>query len=221
MSDDCQFWLTWVVNLLIAVGTIGAVFVALFGERLKSKFFPPVLHLELLNVQGVRTPAQFTWVENNEAKQRMGWARYYHLRVTNESRWPMATEVQIYIVSVEQKGPNGQFLPTWTGELPLGWALSTDQATPRKVGRPATCDFCSIAEDKWIQFHPTVLPMGFKSRINKEDPERDRDLIVTVQAIAMEGSSKKLRLRMSWDGNWEVGDVEMQNHFQIAALAEN
>jgi hypothetical protein len=39
------------------------------------------------------------------------------------------------------------------------------------------------------------------------------DFIVTLQAESCEGSSATLRLRLSWDGKWEDGDLEMAAPF--------
>jgi hypothetical protein len=43
-----EFWWNWFVQLAIAIGTIGAVIVALFGNRFRAFLLPPRLKLSLL-----------------------------------------------------------------------------------------------------------------------------------------------------------------------------
>jgi hypothetical protein len=41
------FWWNWWLHLAVAVGTIGAVLVALFGQAFRAKFFPRNSHCDL------------------------------------------------------------------------------------------------------------------------------------------------------------------------------
>lgn len=216
MSDECRFWLDWVVNALIAVGTIGAVIVALFGERLKARFFPPRLRVSLVNPLGVKTPVLLTWTDERGAEQRSTKpGRYYHVQVENAARWPKATQVQICIVRLEEPRPSGEFAITWTGEIPLQWELQAIHPLTRDVGRTATCDLCSVVQDKWLQLRTMIQVMNFQSTRKRADPNAIMDFIVTLEARSIEGSSPPLRLRISWDRDWADGDVEMQQHFTV------
>ena len=81
---DHQFHWYMAVNWLVAVGTLGAVFVALFGRFL----FRPKLQLELESTKGEWT----SW--RKEGKEML--ARYYHVRATNpRRRWSSATGISL------------------------------------------------------------------------------------------------------------------------------
>lgn len=216
MSDLWKFWLDWCVNALIAAGTIGAVLVALFGERIRARWFPPQLELSMPKPEGVRTPVRLTWrdaegVDHAEVKD----GRYYHVEVSNRARGAKATQVQICVIRVEEPRADGQFEIAWTGELPLQWMLQEIQPLTRVVGRTAVADLCSVVKDKWVELRPMIGVANFNARRRKEHPPAQRDFIVTLEARSAEGSSPPLRLRITWDGEWEDGDFEMRRHLVI------
>lgn len=94
MNSDQQFWWNWGVNLAVAVGTLGAVVVALFGEYLRPK---PRLKLKLLRKEGEKT--LLTRIESGEYADDVG---YYHLRISNERRWCPAENTQVYLTRLEE-----------------------------------------------------------------------------------------------------------------------
>lgn len=57
MDQTVAFWLNWGVQLLVALGTIGAVLAALFGKWFAGKVFPPKLRVWLENEDGERVDA--------------------------------------------------------------------------------------------------------------------------------------------------------------------
>jgi hypothetical protein len=219
VTDDYKFWLDLLINVLIAAGTVGAVLVALFGERLKAAMFRPKLQLSIPRPQGVATPVSVAHTsETMETKTRIEKGRYYHVEVRNLSRWPNATQVQICVTHIEERRADGNFEVEWSGEVPLRWMHQEIHPLSREVGRPATCDLCDVVRDKWIELLPMIKPFNLKSRRSKEDSPDSRDFVVTLQARSAEGFSPPLRVRISWDGEWEDGDVEMQRHVKIKVL---
>jgi hypothetical protein len=83
----------------IAVGTIGAVVVALFGGWLRARLVPPKLALRLVDDRGRETPVLLT-APNGDIRKTVG--RWYHLRVVNERRWSPVTEVQVFLLIVSR-----------------------------------------------------------------------------------------------------------------------
>ena len=149
MSGDNHFWWGWWVNLSAAVATFLAVLVALFGDWTKAYLFSPKLMLELRNPVGVKTTIVLQWQsEEGERRQRTEDARYYHVRVSNEARWPSATQVQVYLVRVEEPGPDGELQVTWSGEIPIQWTNQQIYPLARTIGPPADIDLCSVVKDK-------------------------------------------------------------------------
>ena len=69
-TDPSLFWWSWWVQVAIAVVTISAVVVALFGQALRARFFPPRLALALVHPEG-----ELTRFGNGHQ------VRYYHVRV--------------------------------------------------------------------------------------------------------------------------------------------
>lgn len=83
MVPTSEFWMSWIVQVAIAVGTISAVLVALFGGWLRGRLAPPRLTLRLENADGVKTPVSLT-APDGSTRETMG--RWYHVRVFNERR---------------------------------------------------------------------------------------------------------------------------------------
>ena len=88
LAQSVMSGLTLFVNVLIAIGTIGAVIVALFGNWLRFRMFPPILNIRLLDPEG-EGPLPVT---------RHKWWRISGLRpvvslpVSNGRRWiPLRT----------------------------------------------------------------------------------------------------------------------------------
>lgn len=135
IAGDTQFWWNWWVNVAIAIGTIATVVVALFGQALRLKLFPPRLKLLLANPEGERTPVLITWRdEKGEPRERTESARYYHVRVVNERRLSPATNVQVFLIGMEERGPDGQLQVTWTGDVPMRWRHQEVFPPVRTVG---------------------------------------------------------------------------------------
>ncbi len=181
--SSSQFWLNWVVQAAIAVGTIGAVIVALFGDWLRARFVPPKLVLRLDNDRGVKTPVALT-VQDGRIDRTVG--RWYHLRVANERRgWSPARQVQVFLLRIEEPDAAGQYKITWVGEIPMRWAHQEVTPVLRTIGYAVLCDLCSVVKENWVELHPLVLPFALNAK------RRERcDLIATLQARGLETDSK-------------------------------
>jgi hypothetical protein len=203
-------WWEWGVQVVVAVGTVGAVVVALFGDWLRNKLAPPALRLAIVNPDGVKTRAQLTWQEDGVAQTRVEDARYYHVRVRNDRRWFAAHHVQLMLLRVEEPGPNGAPQVTWTGEIPVRWEHQEVYPAARTIGAEANADMCSVIRGKFLQLHPMIFPANF-------DWQRRAAcvLILTLQARGDEGDSPLVRVQVAWDGKWEDGATEMRRHLTI------
>lgn len=211
MSPDSQFWWNWWVQLAVAVGTFAAVFVALFGDWVKSKFFRPNLLLSLVSPKGSLTTAT---LQSPSGETRSEQARYYHVRVANQKNWPTATQLQIYLTRLEEFGPDGEPIIKWSGDIPLRWKFQEIHPLVRTIGPAADCDLCSVVKGKWIELHPLVVPNNLQAhRAGKAD------FVVSLQARSNEGESKIHRFRISWDGQWHDGENEMANHLVVKEVS--
>lgn len=214
MNMATQFWADWWVQFAVAVGTIGAVVVALFGQAFRGKFFPPLLSLSLADPRGELTEVRLAWTDGGQTHERSEAARYYHLRVSNARRWSPAQQVQVVLLRVEEAGADGEWVSVWSGDIPLGWRhQEVLPSVLRTIGPEAWVDLCSVVKDKFLQIHPLIKPN------NLETVRRvPTSFIVTVQARGNEADSEPLRLQISWDGNWHDGAQEMQRHLAVKVI---
>ena len=215
MSAECQFWWNWWVSLGAAVATLAAVLVALFGDWIKAKLFSPKLALSLRNATGEKTTVTLQWQTEQGLQQRIEEARYYHVRVENQVRWPSANQTQVYLLRVEEPGPDGGLQVTWSGELPVQWTHQAIHPVSRTIGPGAYCDLCSVVKGKWIQLHPLIVPNNFPLQ-----KRTATTLVVSLQAKSNEGESSIARFQIAWDGEWEDGDIEMTRHLVVKDVTE-
>ncbi len=213
MTPDIQFWWNWWVSVAVAIGTIATVIVALFGQGFRSKFFPPQLVLKLAVTEGEKARVRLAWLDQGEPKERWEDARYYHLRVSNERRWSPANNVQVFLIRMEEQGPDSELQITWSGEVPMRWRLQEVFPPARTIGPAADCDLCSVVKGKWLELLPLVAPY------NMDVKRRQKSLVVlSLQARGNEADSPILRVQISWDGGWEDGAQEMKRHLVVKVL---
>ncbi len=213
LSSISQFWLNWWVQLAVAIATVSAVLVALFGQGFRAKFFPPQLSLALANSDGEKTRVQLRWIENDIENERMEDSRYYRIRVTNARRWSPANQVQVVLLQVEEPAADGQFTSSWVGDLPLIWKHQPVFPVLRTIGPDSDVDLCSVVKDKWLQLHPLIPP--FDLEVRRRDSAR---MILSLQARANESDSQVIRVEISWDGKWHDGTQEMKTHLIVKVV---
>ena len=213
MTPEDQFWWNWWVSIAIALGTISAVLIALFGQAFRAKFFPPQLSLNVVHPEGEKTKVRLTWFEDGKQKERWEDARYYHVQVQNNRRWSPANQTQVFLMQVEEPGPDGGFQTVWRGDIPLGWRHQEVFPPARSIGPKADADLCSVVKDKWLQLHPLVAPYN----LNVQRREKSI-LILSLQARSNEGDSSILRIQIAWDGGWHDGSEEMKHHLTVNVI---
>ncbi|HBH81276.1 MAG TPA: hypothetical protein DDY39_15750 [Nitrospira sp.] len=215
MSNESQFWWNWGVNLATAIATFGAAFVALFGDWAKAKLFSPKLVLSLQNDTGEKTTVTLQWSTEQGLQQRTEEARYYRIRLENKVRWPSANQTAVYLLSIEEPGPDDVLQVTWSGELPVQWTHQAIHPVLRTIGPDIYCDLCSVVKGKWLQLHPLIVPNNFL--LQRRNPTR---LVVSLQAKGSEGESTISRFEIAWDGKWDDGDLEMRRHLIVKDVTQ-
>jgi hypothetical protein len=119
MAQTTQFWWNWAVSLLSAFGTIGAVVVALFGDRLRPS---PRLHLARSTAASEGKKVDTTLTERQGDQPRQTQSRWYHVRVENQRRlYRTANEVRVYMLELQERNEAGAWETKWAGELPIKW----------------------------------------------------------------------------------------------------
>jgi hypothetical protein len=207
VDQDQQFWWNWWVNFAVAAGTFLAVFVALFGEWVRARVFPPRFRLGLVRKEGERT--QLTALVSG-VSTFIDDVRYYHLRVSNRRRWSPATDVQVCLTRIEEPGRDGHTQVTWVGNVPIRWRDQELVPLLRTLGSAADCDLCRVEKSKGLFLMPLILPNNLIAHRSGKC-----HLVVHLQARSNQADSEVVRIGINWDGRWENGDKEMQQHLQI------
>lgn len=216
MEPNLNSWWNWEAALTFV--TFLVVLAALFGEWVRARLFKPKLRLILEKPRGeeaetgIRSPP----TEDGTVEVRKEAARYYHLRVSNQRRWSPATQVQVYLLRIDERGPDRQYRPQWSGEIPLLWQYYEALSPIRTIGPSRNCALCSIVKGKWVGLHPAVMPLGFR------DQYRDTaNLRLLLQAQSIEINSDTLLVQIDWDGKWEDGEAEMARHMVVSFVSDN
>ena len=186
----------------VAIGTLGVVFVALFGERLKRYVWPPRLTITLKSESGEATPVGVEDPKTGEVRREQG--RYYHLTVKNGGS--LATNVAIYLTGVMLRGAGNTWYQAWKGEAPFFWRHGELYPLLRPVGlTPIDADLFEWVKDKWLDFRVLIRPNALPGNTIApfaHVPGRWRqpvEMITTVQAKATEGVSAAYLFYVDWN----------------------
>ena len=205
-------------DVATAIGTVGAVVVALFGNFL-PRLFPPKLSIAVVNPRGVR---QQVWLGNIQSggfvinTTHTSDARFYQLTVKNSRRWVRAHNVRAVLQKIEQRTTVG-WVEVWSGGgIPLVWQHESALGTLRTLGPAQLADLFHVLKDqnaqgtKALVLTPIFGPYGVELARTVAC-----ELRVTVQAESDEADSAPLVVTINWDGQWEDGAMEMENHLRL------
>jgi hypothetical protein len=202
-----QFWIDWGVKALGALATFLAVLVALLGSRLRHWISPPQLRINLVSTDG--WPGAIYVLDPSGTARKTADVIWYHVRVENKTRWNPVTEAYIFLLLIEAPDNSGEFKPIWNGNAALGWRHEPSQQ-PKHIGYPAECDLCHVLKDpREVRLSPLTkgqVPDLFTGPFK---------IAVTLQARGIEADSDRLRLEISWDGEWSDDRTEMKRHFTV------
>ncbi len=206
---DKQFGWYMLVNVLVALGTIGSVAAALFGNILRARFRPPILRVRLVDAAGEKTT-----FSNSQTGQYIDDVRYYHLHVTNDNRrWSPATNLDVRLIRVEEPGPDGQLQLTWLGDVPIHCRHQALYPLKQEIGSPIDYDLCSVRKSRVLSLHPIIAPNNLA--VQRKGPCQ---FVASFQVKSTQADSDIVRVQISWDGQWEDGDAEMQKHLKVKLL---
>ena len=199
----CEIW-----TILTAIGTIGTVIVALFGENIRNTLFAPRLNMTIEKPTGV-----IETIPNPDNKT-VNKVRFYNLLVLNIRKKP-AIESQVYIRKIETLGPNEKNITVWEDAIPLRWKDQETKSQLLTIGPATECDLCCISDKNVL----TILTQYPKSSFKREWVGACK-LIVSLNVRYKESESRIIRFRISWDGKWDDGEKEMAQHFILEEYTE-
>jgi len=193
------------IQISVAIGTIGAVFVALWGGRISHAIgLGPKLNLALVDSQGeLITPTGDT-----------NPLRYYHLRVFNTHKWSPANNVRVMITGLLTPAADGTLVRhKMVGPLQLMWRFSNIHPQYAVVGPDDYADLGHISSGKKFVLTPFVYPNNFPGSLQAE-----QKMVVEIKAFADNVESPSLCLEISWDGIFTEDTLQMATHLVIKEI---
>jgi hypothetical protein len=203
--DPFTFW-NFLVQLLAALGTLGAIMVAIWGDWFRSKFAAPKLSIELKDALGVLG-------KSADGRQ----AIYYHLRVSNSRHWAVARKCRVLLREVFHKRPDQQFYPVEMPVLvPFFWAPRGSSPLELDVAREAILDFGSVIEkDTFFAPSLAIILASTDTQVRANQPRRYA-LELTAEAYS---SSRTCVFEVAWDGYWTADLQEMSKHLVVREIS--
>lgn len=204
--SDPPWYYRWslIWSALTAVGTIGAVLLALFGDWIRGTLFPPRLTISLLDRGG--EPIKITTGNG----QFVSDSRYYHLIVSNIRRWSPATDLDVRLVRIDEPGVGGELRNVWVGEVPIHCRNQAQNPQKHKIGHFVHFDICNVRKNGEVHLCPYLYPNNLKTMW-----KAPCDLIAYFQARSTELDTRIVPIRISWDGIWHDGTRELQEHCKV------
>lgn len=212
MTEDFSVYKS-VIDTLIALGTVGAVWAAIWGDRLRRRLFSPSLGISLVDDVGELT-------KDGAGNPLL----VFHLRVTNFKPDYPAEDVEAHLVEVWRKPLTGAFRRTvMVTPRRFLWA-------PRELNPPAVpiydeavLDFgvfqlAPLAHVSSNCFAPWLLnfPNNFDGLVSAGETVR---YVIQVRAKNVRRPARTT-IEVFWDGTWS-GDAEsMKQHLTIRQLGQ-
>lgn len=181
-----------ITQIISALATLLAVFVAIFQDWIRYTFLPPQLKIELHNTEGVVVPS-------GEGKKTM----FFHLKVVNYRKWSVAKNCEVLLVEIKTQLNNEKF-----SSVPLAvprkfdWTPAYLNIAGISIYDQAIFDLVKIESDKNF-----ILPClnryyrddkgDFKGFIKPEEVKR-----YVIQIAAENIASRKQTFEILWDGVW-------------------
>ena len=200
----CKIDWNLVINAFIAVGTIGVMIIAIWGNWVKYRLVPPLLTIEPSNLRG--TVTHFT---------NGGRVIYYHLLVRNSRSWSVANNCRVVLRAVSKMLPNGDFqnvpLPVQPTFI---WAPA--QVTPLLIdlSHEQTLDFGSVTEGG-NQFVPVLnfFPNNFRGFVEQGSVVR-----YSLEIVADGLRSRPKVFEVAWNGQWSDNLDDMSQNLTIREI---
>jgi hypothetical protein len=192
-TPSWQFWTDWAVKAAGVVATLVAVLVALFRDGLLYRLTPPRLILSLVSPEG-----HFYLSNRPDGSGKTTDGFWYHARVENKRPWNPASDLYIYLLSIEEADAAGDLKGVWIGEAPLTWRHEGN-IQQKKIGyQPAECDLFHILKEPLALYLSPIIPISVSPNVFQKACR----IALTLQARGPGGGSPRYRVEISWNGGW-------------------
>jgi hypothetical protein len=194
----------YVLEFLVAVGTISVAIVAIWGDWFKHRFAAPKLSMKLRDTKG------------NPTTMNGHSVMYYHLIVENRREWAIARGVQVMLTGIWRRVADGSYKPEiLAAELPLTWSYPQINPLNPSIKKAKRCDFGLLQQEDLV-FKPSlyIYPNNFKGYVRANESVR---FSIEIQADNY-SSQKPYLFQVDWDGTWANDLSEMEKHLVVQEI---
>jgi len=225
----------------MAVATVFAVVIALFGELLKNRFLRVKLSAEIVDPKGDLTNwSQYAIVgpqgygvsgysSTSGQYGSSGYAShqgtagtpglrviYYHLRIKNEKQCNVAYNCRVVLKKISKKIPSEQTFKELPLSVPPRFFWAPAETSPQLIDfvNDQILDFGFIVENSGI-FTPAITP-----RFNnfQGDLKKDESFQYVIEIVSNNSKPKQYTIEVFWDGRWDSNLNNMAKSFKIKIL---
>ena len=205
---QCDWTWNWgsIPDWLVAIGTILVAVAAIWGDRLKERWFGPRLTIHLLSPRGELVPVTVPGATTS--------GRFYHLRVMNMRRASPAKNVRVVLTRVARAAPNGEL--QWemlSGPIQFQWQHGHSSA-PVPDGRPPlNADLGNVLANGMFTVTTMFCPNNLSLIV-----QRGQRMAVEAIAVSDSTESKPVCIEISWDGLWADDGEAMGRHLVVREI---
>jgi hypothetical protein len=199
---------------LQAIGVCASSIIAIFaiwGEQIRARFLGPKLVLSLFKPEGEET---FVSHANNEFTP----IRYYHLKVENKRKGLIAQNVQVILLSIDSPDKGGKNkITSLGGRLPFPWSFRQpikgmeEKSYYSNIGPDDLCDLANMEKGEKLK----ILAARWHIIIDQLLIGANQKAVIEAVAVADNTQSNRIKLEISWDGQWPKDDADAPNHIII------
>ena len=204
------------VGSVVALGTLGAVAVALFGDWFRAKWLPPRLRLEICPPSF--TPLLTVCPQTGEVK-KVGDAWYFGIRICNLRAWRKATNCRAMLAQVHRVAPDGTFRrEPIIVPLQLQWAIP--QLNP--ILGTVSSDGLVFDFGRLVRGADAFEPVLYQSTLNFRSTVRANEAVwysiyVAADDLVVDGYQV---FEVFWDGAWSNEPDRIGEHVRIRPVPE-
>jgi len=120
----------------------------------------------------------------------------------------------VFLLRMEEPGPDGELRTTWVGDVPMRWRSQESFPVARTIGPSADADLCCVVKGKSLELLPLITPYSLPAEWNG-----NARIVLSLQVRSSEADSDIVRVEVSWTGGWEEGTQEMMRHLVVKVLS--
>lgn len=196
---------TWaqVAQVVIAFFTVILAAIAIWGETIRRRLFPPNLVLSEHNFEG-------DFVTMQGGKRHV----YYHLKIVNTHKWSPAQKVRVLFEAYSRRKADGVTFQQESLVIPiqLYWSFIKFHELLPAVGPDRYIDIGYLVEgEDYFYVSLLTIPGNFNGFVRAKETLRFK-IVATADNLT---KTEPLYLEVSWDGEFHFDKEEMLKHLVI------